>query len=125
MPNDLIIFLGGLLPIIWGIAHLIPTKAIVSDFGEISNDNKIIIKMEWVYEGLTMIFIGSLVIISTLLFGSSNNVVQFIYLANIVMLLIMAIWSLLTGFKVDFLPFRLCPLIFSAAALLIIIGAII
>jgi hypothetical protein len=38
-------------------------------------------------------------------------------------LVVLAIVSLFTGFRVAFLPFRLCPLIFAAWALLIAGGA--
>jgi len=35
------------LPLVWGIAHLFPTKSVVEGFGEISDDNKKIVTMEW------------------------------------------------------------------------------
>jgi hypothetical protein len=34
----------------------------------------------------------------------------------------MAIVSVFTGFKIHFLPFRLCPLIFTLSAILISVG---
>jgi hypothetical protein len=36
----------------------------------------------------------------------------------------LAIVSLFTGYKVNFPPFKLCPFIFTASALLIIIGGV-
>jgi hypothetical protein len=38
-------------------------------------------------------------------------------------LLALALVSLFTGFRVAFLPFRLCPLIFAVSAALIAVGA--
>jgi hypothetical protein len=35
---------------------------------------------------------------------------------------LMALISFFTGFRVKFLPFRLCPFIFISSALLILIG---
>ncbi len=125
MSSDLLILIGGILPIIWGIAHIIPTKGVVRDFGEISESNKLIITMEWVYEGITLIFIGTLIVLLIVLFGSTEDTVRTVCLASSVMLCIMAIWSLLTGFKVDFLPFKICPVIFVSSAILIILGIII
>ena len=47
---------------LWGIAHLFATRAVVKGFGEISKDNKKIITMEWIVEGVSLIFIGTLVV---------------------------------------------------------------
>ena len=38
------------------------------------------------------------------------------------MLFSMAILSLFTGFRVNFITFKLCPIIFSVSAILIIVG---
>jgi hypothetical protein len=39
----MLLYLGSKIITLWGIAHLIPTKAIVKGFGDISGDNKKII----------------------------------------------------------------------------------
>jgi hypothetical protein len=52
MINKVILYIASMLPILWGIAHLFPTKSVVKEFGEISNDNKLIIAMEWIIEGV-------------------------------------------------------------------------
>jgi len=44
--NEALLYTGSAIIIIWGIAHLIPTEAIVRGFGPISADNKKIITME-------------------------------------------------------------------------------
>jgi len=119
--NNLFFYLGGGITFLWGVAHLFPTKSVVKGFGEISADNKNIIAMEWIVEGIALIFIGSVVVGVTLI-DSKNNVSGFIYIASAVVLLILAIISLFTGFKVNFLPFKLCPLMFSVSAALIIFG---
>lgn len=54
MINDILLYVGSALIIIWGIAHIIPTGAIVRGFGAISEDNKKIITMESVAEGVTL-----------------------------------------------------------------------
>lgn len=55
--------------IVWGVAHNIPVKSIVWSFGEISKNNKLIISMEWIAEGLLLIFIGVINIMITLYGG--------------------------------------------------------
>jgi hypothetical protein len=122
MMRKVLILAGGLLTIIWGIAHLFPTASVVKGFGNISTDNIRIITMEWINEGFTLVFIGLLVIIVTLLNNNNNLVVKSVYILSFVMLLAMSVLSLFTGFKIDFLPFRLCPVIFMFSGLLILQG---
>ena len=120
----ILLYLGSGLTVIWGVAHLFPTKSVVQGFGEISIDNKRIITMEWITEGLALIFIGVLVATVTVI-DPSNVVSTAVYFVSVVMLLAMALLSLFTGFKVSFLPFKLCPFIFTASAVLILIGGLI
>ena len=77
--------------------------------------------MEWITEGMTLIFLGLLTVIVTKI--ETESKLSRIFLLSIAfMLFSMAVLSLFTGFRVDFLPFKLCPLIFSASAILILIG---
>lgn len=125
MFRKLLILIGGLLNIAWGVAHLFPTSAVVKGFGSISSDNQRIISMEWINEGFTLIFIGLLVLIVTIANKENNKTLKLVYLTTSIMLFSMAILSLFTGFQIDFLPFRLCPIIFSISGLLILQGAFI
>jgi len=125
MSFEILIHIGAIMVIFWGIAHLISTMGVIKNFGEISRDNRLIITMEWIMEGLTMIFIGLLITLITLLGGASNPVSIYVYWISIVMLFIMAIVSLLTGARVNFPPYRMCPIIFSVSAILIVIGILI
>jgi CHASE2 domain-containing sensor protein len=123
MFRKLLIIIGGSLNIIWGVAHLFPTNSVVNDFGNISIDNKRIILMEWINEGFTLIFIGLLVLMVTIFNKENNRTLQIVYIASSIMLFSMAILSLFTGFKINFIPFELCPVIFSVLGILILQGA--
>jgi hypothetical protein len=120
----ILLYLGSGLTVIWGSAHLFPTKSVVKGFGEITIDNKRIITMEWINEGIALIFIGVLVATVTVI-DPSNVVSTAVYFISVIMLLVMAVLSLFTGFKISFLPFKLCPFIFTASAVLILIGGLI
>lgn len=117
MKNKSLIKISGILVILWGIAHLIPTNSVINDFGDISIDNKHILLMEWINEGFTLVFIGILVIAVSLVKSIDDKVKHLVYLLSAIMLISMAILSIFTGFKVDFLPFKLCPLIFTISAI--------
>ena len=121
MTNQLIIYIGGMIPLIWGIAHLFPTKSVLKGFGEISDDNKNIITMEWIIEGIALIFIGAIVIGVTII-DMSSAVSSFIYISSFIVLNVLSLISFFTGFRVNFLPFKLCPIVFSTSSILIILG---
>ena len=124
MTNQLFLYLGSSLTIIWGVTHLFPTKSVVRGFGNITRDNKYIITMEWIIEGVFLIFIGLLCAGLTFL-NHLSFISNFVFIFSSVFLLIMAIISFFTGFRVHFLPYKLCPFIFSVSALLIIIGVVV
>ena len=106
MFNQVLLYSGSAFISFWGIAHLFPTKSVVSGFGEISVDNKRIITMEWIIEGIALIFVGSIVAIVTAI-DHTSSISLVIYLSLVVVLIVLAIVSFFTGFKISFLPFRL------------------
>lgn len=123
MANIVLIIIGAILTMLWGITHLFPTKNVVRDFGEISQDNKNIITMEWIIEGMSLIFIGLLVILITFFGGVGNSVTIYVNVISSIMLFALAIESLFTGFKVNFIVFKLCPIIFTISGVLILLGS--
>ena len=121
MIGRILIYLGGVLPLLWGVSHLFPTQSVVRGFGDISQDNKYIISMEWIMEGIALIFTGALIVIVTMM-DPLNIVSMATYIVSSCFLIMMAIVSIFTGFKINFLPFRLCPLIFTVSAILVSVG---
>jgi hypothetical protein len=125
MANEVLLYIGSALIAIWGIAHLVPTKAIVRSFGQISEDNKKIITMESVAEGITLCFIGILVILVTGLAGADNKTADIVYLACAGMLFIMALLTALTGARTSLLPYKICPFVKATSAVLFLLGVVI
>lgn len=117
------LYAGSALPLIWGIAHLFPTASVVKGFGDISPDNRRIITMEWIIEGTALIFIGA-VVLAVALIDPAVAVSRAVFGLSALMLIGLAVVSLLTGFKVRFLPFKLCPAVFTASAALIAAGGL-
>ncbi len=123
--NRALLFIGSGIVIPWGIAHIIPTKGVVKGFEPLTDDNRKIITMEWVAEGLTLCFIGFLVLITAILYGTGDAAATFVYRASAVMLLIMAAWTALTGARTAIVPIKICPVVKSVAAILIILGTVV
>ncbi|HZQ86415.1 MAG TPA: hypothetical protein VFA83_16320 [Acidimicrobiales bacterium] len=114
-------FAGGATAAAWGAAHLAPTRKVVAGFGTLSDDNRRIITMEWIAEGAFLIFIGAVVIAVTAI-DRRADAASATYVTAAIGLMALAIVSLFTGFRIRHPPFRLCPLIFTISAALILGG---
>ncbi len=122
--DAILIYIGSVVIVGWGIAHIVPTRAIVRGFEPLTKDNRQIITMEWVAEGLTFIFIGGLAIALTLAEGPDSGGSKIVYRASAIMLLIMAQWSSMTGARTSIVPMKICPYVKSFVALLFVIGSV-
>ena len=124
MKSKILLYVGSIVIILWGVAHIVPTKAVVAGFGSITEENQLLITMEWVAEGLTLCFIGILVLYVTLRAGSVNPVSVIVYRASALMLLVMAGWTGLTGAMTSIIPIKICPIVKTAVAILFILGSL-
>jgi hypothetical protein len=77
--------------------------------------------MEWIVEGVSLVFIGILVAAVTTV-DAGSVVSHTVYWVCFFMLNVLSGISLFTGFKVSFLPFKLCPVIFTTSSLVILAG---
>ena len=125
MVSDVLLYVGSAAITIWGIAHIIPTKSVVKGFGAISEDNRRIITMEWIAEGLALCFIGLLVISITITGSSENSVAVNVYRACAGMLIAMAVLTLMTGARTSVLPIRICPFVKTTVAVLFLVASMI
>lgn len=80
--------------------------------------------MEWVAEGLTLCFIGTLVLYVTLRADSANPVSIIVYRAAALMLLVMAVWTEVTGARTSIIPIKICPIVKSVVAILFILASL-
>ena len=118
-----LVTIGSIVITLWGIAHLLPTKSVVAGFGAISGDNRKIITMEWIAEGLTLCFIGLLVLLVTLYAGPQNLVSILVYKVTAWVLVVMAGLTFVTGAKTSITSIKVCPLVKSIVAILFFLGS--
>ena len=107
----------------WGVAHLFPTRSIVRGFGDIGTENRRVITMEWIFEGVTLIFAGTLTAAVSLAGDDGPITATVAYVATAALLIVMAVISLLTAGRNTFIAYRLCAPIFSASAILLVAAA--
>ena len=124
MNAAVLIYISSLLLFGWGVAHLFPTRNVILGFGEISADNKRIIQMEWITEGVALIFIGVLVAIVTYL-DRTSLVSKAGYWTSFGVLNVLSSISLFTGFRNSLIVYKLCPVIFTSSSILIFIGGLV
>jgi hypothetical protein len=124
MKSKILLYVGSIVIVLWGVSHIVPTKGVVEGFGSITEENQLLITMEWVAEGLTLCFIGILVLYVTLRAGPVNPVSVIVYRASALMLLVMAVWTGLTGARTSIIPIKICPIVKTAVAILFILGSL-
>jgi hypothetical protein len=122
--NEILLYAGAAIVAIWGVAHLFPTKAVVRGFGDISQDNRQLIRMEWMAEGIALIFIGAVVFLATAAGGPGDAVARIIYFASATASLAIAVLALFTGARTRIVPVKLCPVVMSVTAALILAGCL-
>ena len=125
MIANVLLYIGSIITIGWGIAHIIPAKAVAKGFGAISEENKKIIIMEWVAEGLTLCFIGVLVLLTNILGGMTNELSRVVFRISAGMLVVMAVWTALTGARTSNIPTKICPFILTAVAVTYVVSSLI
>jgi hypothetical protein len=125
MIANILLYVGSIIVIGWGIAHIIPAKVVVKGFGAISEENEKIILMEWVAEGLTLCFIGVLVLLTGILGGTTNSVSRIVFRISAGMLIVMATWTALTGARTSNIPTKICPFVLTVVAIMFVVGSLI
>jgi hypothetical protein len=124
MNSAVILYAAATIITLWGVAHIVPTKPVVAGFEPLSTDNRRILTMEWVAEGLTLCFIGILTFLVTVTAGPAGAA-RVVYWASAGMLLVLALWTSVTGGRTSTVQFRICPLVKTVVAGLLITGSVI
>ena len=124
MINSVLLYIGSGVIFVWGIAHIVPTKSIVQGFENLTEDNRRILIMEWIAEGLTLCFIGVLVFLITILVGPQDVASSIVYRASYFMLAVMAALSANTGARTAIVPMKICPWVKITVAVLFLLGTI-
>ena len=123
MTAEILVYAAAGLVAVWGIAHLVPTRAVVAGFGSISLDNRRVLTMEWVAEGVTMLFAGALVAAVTLSAGADDSAAVLVYRLTAALLAAVAVLTALTGARTPVAWFKACPVVMAAVVALLLVGS--
>lgn len=122
--GEILILVGGGMIFLWGLGHIAPTKAVVVGFDSISAENRRILVMEWLVEGLTLCFVGVLAIVTVLVLGADVRGTALVVRMLAGFLLALAGLSAATGARTSIIPMKLCPLVKTVVAALLITGSL-
>jgi hypothetical protein len=108
----------------WGVSHIIPTREVVAGFGDISTDNRHIITMEWVAEGLSFIFVAVLIVVVTWSSAALEPAEDLVYRVIPGFLLTIGVWTAMTGARTKVIWFKMCPVVMSVSSGLLIAASV-
>ena len=117
-------YVGSVVLVAWGAAHLMPTRTVANSFGAISIDNRRILVMEWIAEGITHISIGALVILITAIEGPTEPASHLVYRVSAAILIALAALTAVTGARTPTVWFRVCPFLLSGVAILYVLASL-
>ena len=120
--GSILLYIAAAILIVWGVAHIVPTRNVVAGFGPLSEDNRINITMEWVAEGLALVFVGLLVLLVTITAGPDDPVASLVVWAVAGFCIVVGAWTFIIGRRSSIAPIRLCPLVLACVVILLILG---
>jgi len=87
-------------------------------------DNRRILTMEWLVEGVTLRFVGITSLVVTLELGAEAHGAMLVNCLLAGFLLALAGLTLSTGARTSIVPIKLCPLVKTCAAALLVAGSL-
>ena len=117
-----LMMIAGIIILMWGVAHIVPTRSVVHGLGLYDLDSERIVTMGWVAEGFTLIFLGVLLMFFAPYVALGNTVARGAGLLSVLMLVAMAIWVGVTGARTELIFLKICPFVKSFCALLALIA---
>jgi hypothetical protein len=117
--TSVLAFAAAALVALWGVAHAIPTRQVIAGFEPIETDNRRVLTQEWLAEAFTMWGLAAIVIAATVA-GSETAVAAWVYRSAAALLLGLAALTALTGARTPVIWFKICPVLLTISAVLLL-----
>ncbi|MEU4259563.1 hypothetical protein [Streptomyces fradiae] len=121
--EEVLAYAAAALAGLWGVAHAVPTRSVVAGFGEISADNRRVLVQEWLAEAVAMWAFAVLVAVVTAV-GGGTATAHWTYRVVAGALLVIAALTAATGARTGVVWFKLCPVVLSCSAALLLIASL-
>lgn len=112
---------AGILMIILGMAYIVRSDPMVKDFKIILTGLKRVLAMALVWQGLTLCFIGAVVVVLAVS-GQREHIAKTVSNICAGMLLVLGIWTGATGGQSEYILFRIGQFALIVAAMMIFVG---
>ena len=122
--DDVLAYLAAGLVAAWGVAHAIPTRQVVAGFGPITTDNRLVITQEWLAEALTMWGVAAAIVVTTAVGGPDLAATVWLYRVAAGLLVAIAALTAFTGARTHVIWFKICPVLLSTSAALLVIASV-
>ncbi|MGE5137186.1 MAG: hypothetical protein ACM32E_30370 [Gemmatimonadota bacterium] len=116
-------YLAAAITGLWGVAHAVPTRQVLAGFAPITRDNRRVLLQEWLAEAFTMWGLAALVIAVTAA-GSGTGVAAWVDRVAAGLLLALAVLTGLTGARTPVIWFRICPVLLTCSAVLLLLASV-
>lgn len=117
-------YLSAALLAAWGTAHAVPTRQVLAGFKPITAGNRRIVQQEWLAEAFTMWGTAAVVIAATAAGGPAMDARAWVYRAVSALLIALAALTALTGARTPVIWFKICPVLLSVSAALLLIASL-
>jgi len=117
-------YVAAVVVALWGVAHAIPTRQVLAGFDPVTADNRRIILQEWLAEAFTMWGICAVVVTTTAAGGAATDVSAWIYRVAAALLIALATLTALTGARTPVIWFKICPVLLTGSAVLLLVASV-
>jgi hypothetical protein len=122
--NDALAYVAAALVALWGVAHVIPTRQVLAGFEPITADNRRVILQEWLAEAFTMWGVAAVVVVATVMV-EGHDVTIWIYRVAAGLLVALALLTGFTGARTPVIWFKICPVLLTVSAALLVAASLV
>jgi hypothetical protein len=123
ISTEILLYVGSALVTIWGFASIAPTARVDGTAAGGSSRLQVLMRTGRVAQGIWLLFIGGMTAGLYLIYGPASAVAVTVTSFSALMLVVAAGWLALGRTRPSGLPMRLSPVIFTAVAMLFVLGA--
>lgn len=123
--DEVLAYVAAGLVAAWGVAHAIPTRQVIAGFGPITADNRLVITQEWIAEAFTMWGLAAAIAVTTAVGGPDVDATVWLYRVAAALLVALAALTALTGARTPVIWFKICPVLLSTSAALLVVASLV
>ncbi len=121
---EVLAYVAGAVLAAWGVSHAAPTRQVIAGFEPTTVDNHRVILQEWIIEAVAMWGLAALVCAVTFI-GGDASVVDGVYRVVAGLLVAFAVVTALTGARTPVIWFKICPVLLTGTAALLVAASVV